>query len=265
MRTRADSPTKTCTEDGCHNPLRARGLCGTHYNRTQPNRYPQVELACEGCGATVLKDKRVQRYQSVQCGSQLCRHWIQWGAWSSDLPRFHISKFLDQTCRVQLPISRPCEWCGVSFITHKEAQRFCTRICKLKQSKATRRGIEHNAIGTYSWADITRLWLTFNRACAYCATPTPLDLIQAEHVLALSRGGANNLTNLLPSCGPCNADKRDLSLTAWATDRARRGLPRVITHWNTDDVRYSHLTSVRAAARPDLDLRTCLRGVGTHP
>lgn len=33
QRNRADSPTKVCTEDGCVNPLRARGLCSTHYNK----------------------------------------------------------------------------------------------------------------------------------------------------------------------------------------------------------------------------------------
>ena len=34
MRTRSDSPTKNCTLDGCEKPLRARGMCATHYNAT---------------------------------------------------------------------------------------------------------------------------------------------------------------------------------------------------------------------------------------
>lgn len=72
---------------------------------------------------------------------------------------------------------------------------------------------------------------------------TPLSEIQAEHVQPLSRGGANGTTNLLPSCGPCNADKRDLALMDWNPDRERRGLAPVKTTWHPSDDRYQHLVS----------------------
>ncbi|QIS38632.1 HNH endonuclease [Clavibacter capsici] len=89
--------------------------------------------------------------------------------------------------------------------------------------------------------DVTKLWVLFDKACAYCGTPTPLDLIHPEHVVAISRGGANNTTNLLPSCNRCNGDKRDLSLAAWAESRVARGLTPVTTTWDEGDPRYKHL------------------------
>lgn len=243
MRTQADSPTKTCTKDGCVRPLRARGLCASHYNQQhQPNRYTRVMMPCSGCGAVVVKEKRTRRYATVQC-SQLCRHWIQWGAWSSAWPKPERKAPTPKS----LPVLRAyqCAWCGTHETSTRNDAKFCSRECKKRHYKMRRRATEAGASGTYTWADIARLWVTFDKACAYCASPTPLTEIQAEHVVALSVGGANNTTNLLPSCGPCNADKRELMLNAWATDRARRGLLAVTTSWRDDDARYRHLTSVR--------------------
>jgi 5-methylcytosine-specific restriction endonuclease McrA len=84
-----------------------------------------------------------------------------------------------------------------------------------------------------------RIAARFNYRCAYCgATPDRLDV---EHVTPLSRGGANETSNLLPTCLLCNSDKRDLTLTEWAEDRARRNLPPRVTAWEPTDKRYWHL------------------------
>lgn len=45
----------------------------------------------------------------------------------------------------------------------------------------------------------------WNRTCAYCqATDCPL---QIEHIVALSKGGSNRISNLALACGPCNQKK----------------------------------------------------------
>ncbi|WP_396653194.1 HNH endonuclease [Microbacterium sp. BE35] len=82
--------------------------------------------------------------------------------------------------------------------------------------------------------------------CAYCTEHLPAADLQAEHVTPLSRGGDNGLNNILPSCAPCNSDKRDLLLSEWNTDRERRGLPPRITTWSDTDARYQHLTQAVA-------------------
>ena len=134
-----------------------------------------------------------------------------------------------------------CEWCGLEGSTHQTIARFCSDWCARKNGKMRRRARERGATGTYSWAQVTRLWMAFNKSCAYCRRPTPLDQIQAEHVTALSRGGTNSFNNILPSCGPCNQDKQALSLTAWAATRAKRNLPPVVTTWDALDPLYVHL------------------------
>lgn len=48
----------------------------------------------------------------------------------------------------------------------------------------------------------------FNGACAYCLAPaTTMD-----HVVALSRGGAHDPSNVVPACRFCNFSKHDKSL-----------------------------------------------------
>lgn len=92
-----------------------------------------------------------------------------------------------------------------------------------------------------------RIAQRFAFRCAYCdAMPEP-GLLHPDHVVPLSRGGPNTVSNLLPSCNRCNGDKRDLSLAEWAEDRARRGLTARRTSWGMEDRRFMHLTSVLAA------------------
>lgn len=83
-----------------------------------------------------------------------------------------------------------------------------------------------------------RIYLKQGKVCAYCEQPV-VGLPDPEHVLPLSRGGRNDTTNLVAACRACNTDKNDLTLTEWAADRERRGLPPVRT--DLPRATYSHL------------------------
>lgn len=102
-------------------------------------------------------------------------------------------------------------------------QVMCSRWCKQKASKARRRALERGASGTYTWSEVTRIWISINRCCAYCDQPT--TTYEPDHVIPLSKGGSNSITNVVPSCPLCNSDKRDLLLIEWYEDRQRRQLP----------------------------------------
>lgn len=232
---------RLCSVDECNKRHKAKGLCGTHYNQQDPNRHKKITVTCESCGNPALKESRARRYKGTYC-SEYCRDYAKWGPRSSRLPPTHWVFWIGKTCEWAPPESFNCGWCEQPSMVMGNRDTYCSDACRLRSKRARRRGREHGAHGTYTWAQVVKLWASFNRCCAYCRVPTQLNDIQPEHVVALSRGGANNIGNMLPSCMPCNADKRDLSLAEWERDRARRNLPPVVTQWHTSDPLYSHLT-----------------------
>lgn len=46
-----------------------------------------------------------------------------------------------------------------------------------------------------------------NGHCAYCGCELEYKDMQVDHVIAVGRGGSNDIDNLLPACRQCNYDK----------------------------------------------------------
>lgn len=262
---------RTCDVDGCGKAHRARGLCMAHWNLTHGNRekrYPVESVPCGYCGVACLKRK--DKTRPLRFCSYLCRDlWrIETGTnprpsdeamrrargaprqvrdpMSCPIPADHPARWYGDSSALEY---RACVWCGQTYpcrAGHK-TRIYCTDRCKDKARRCRRRGSESVAgIGVWTWADFMRVARRFHYCCAYCGTKP--DRLDADHVLALSRGGQNVLNNLLPACLMCNSDKRDLTLPEWDEDRRRRGLPPRCTNWGPEDSRYHHLTLGTAAA-----------------
>ena len=232
---------RTCTGCGVgFTPTHGRQRCCTTACRKPAHR--KVVKVCDACGIQCEKYAGKQRYAGTYC-STLCRDYGVYGPTSCAIPPAHWARNFGSTSTWTAPLIRNtghCSWCGERNPRHASA-KFCSKKCQTQQHRADRRGREHGAVGTYSYAQIVRLWVSFDKTCAYCSTRTLLADVQAEHVVPLSRGGENHVGNLLPSCAACNSDKRDLFLDEWAIDRKRRGLSPVRTTWPENDVRYRHL------------------------
>lgn len=240
---------RTCSLPDCEKKHSARGLCVTHYNRLhQPGAHPAYAINCETCGEAHVTKRKGSRFCSL-----LCRDiWRNSGRpTSSELPLNHPVSRLLRGLPAQVPLPVPkkriavlsleCGWCGAQFSTRKQAQRMCSRRCAVKAKRVRRRGQELGWSSHYTWAEVMRLFLKLGKRCAYCTEvidgqPDP------DHVMPLSRGGSNSITNILPCCGACNSDKRDLLLSEWNADRARRKMPARIVA----DPRWTHLTSTGA-------------------
>ena len=48
--------------------------------------------------------------------------------------------------------------------------------------------------------------------CVYCGRKAPDVILEVDHVFPVSKGGDNNITNLITSCVDCNSGKRDIPL-----------------------------------------------------
>lgn len=60
--------------------------------------------------------------------------------------------------------------------------------------------------------DRTAIFAAYDNECVYCGAPAE----HLDHVVPLSKGGADAAHNLLPACPPCNLSKSDKSLAEWA-------------------------------------------------
>ena len=87
-----------------------------------------------------------------------------------------------------------------------------TRIQNVRRW-ARKKGAE----GTFDLDDWGALCDAFDNCCAYCGTDEKLTV---DHVIPLSKGGRNDLGNLLPACLSCNCSKNDTDLRTWLMSRA---------------------------------------------
>lgn len=51
------------------------------------------------------------------------------------------------------------------------------------------------------WLDLCAKW---DQKCAYCGEQKPLTM---DHVIAVSKGGIHEISNIVPACKPCNTRK----------------------------------------------------------
>ena len=233
---------RTCEVDGCERKHVARGLCSNHYNQMhQPQRHKRVPITCDACGETVVKFPS-SKYANRFC-SLACRDFFRFGPASCSLADRPKPKAAPKPKPARfVPEARQCSWCGCEFTAGRPGQRLCSRDCKVKAKRMRRRGRSAKAGGSYTWSEVIRILLDLDRRCAYCD-----ELVDGEpdpdHVVPLSRGGSNSITNILPCCRLCNSDKRDLLLSEWNDDRKRRGLPPRMTSWTPSDIRSRHLAA----------------------
>ncbi|MFZ3557121.1 HNH endonuclease [Streptomyces sp. BH055] len=72
------------------------------------------------------------------------------------------------------------------------------------------------SLPVWVWAMV----LTANQGlCVYCGSRSAITL---DHVIPLSRGGAHNSSNLVPSCTPCNEEKQARTPVEWFLQRELR-------------------------------------------
>jgi 5-methylcytosine-specific restriction endonuclease McrA len=77
-------------------------------------------------------------------------------------------------------------------------------------SKQRRRAREANAEGTFSWIEWQLLLTQYERRCLKCEVHeslTPEGYLTHDHVIPLSRGGSNFISNIQPLCMTCNRSK----------------------------------------------------------
>jgi len=217
-------------------------------------------VTCDCCGVEFERAKRIPRYEGVFC-SYLCRDYTRAGRpLAHDLPATHWAIAWGTTCTWEPPADAPatfttgrCAECGEWFTAAGIVTviDYCSMSCRRRVKKRARRAREHHAPGNFRYGQVMAQYRRQGNVCAYCKKPS-VGLPDPEHVVPLSRGGRNDMSNIVAACRQCNTDKSDLTLSEWSASRAARRLTPVDTRLN--DKAFTHLsidesTVTKAATR----------------
>lgn len=82
------------------------------------------------------------------------------------------------------------------------------------RSRAARR---RGGFGSHTVPEWQELLSSYADMCAYCLEPAE----SRDHVVPLSRGGSDDIDNLVPACLTCNKSKNDKPLLLWLLNRPR--------------------------------------------
>ncbi len=228
---------RTCTIEGCDRKHQAKGLCHPHYNKLRDkSRHQKVATPCAVCGKVEMKYPTTKKRRQV-CGPD-CWYRLTFGRprpgaelVAYDRPptvRSVIAPTLVIPSSSQPFTSGACGWCGEWYVSDGRVtgfpSRWCSRACARRAGRAARRARESGSTGTYTWAEVIGVFLKLGRRCAYCdqvvdGQPDP------DHVVPLSRGGRNGMSNIVPCCRSCNSEKGARTISEWVAWRAERGKP----------------------------------------
>jgi hypothetical protein len=88
-----------------------------------------------------------------------------------------------------------------------------TTVARKAVYLAKRRAVEvEGNFTSQDWLDLMRLW---NWKCAYCEVKLTRGTRSTDHIVPLTKGGANEKDNIVPCCRSCNSKKNNRLLSEW--------------------------------------------------
>src|SRR5262245_8489620 len=200
---RIREPGRNCSIEGCNEPHESRGYCAKHATRWRKHGDADVVLASGGWN---------RRTELPPCAIDGCTELAGTPGTAHGLCRPHykrLYRYGDPTA----PSRRTYKHDGPCLLNGCDRPERVLGLCRPHYNSAAnhkRRAILHG-LAEHHTADEWRAKLSeYDGACAYCGEPATTK----DHVVPISKGGANTIDNIVPACKSCNSRKRD-TLDGW--------------------------------------------------
>jgi 5-methylcytosine-specific restriction endonuclease McrA len=80
-------------------------------------------------------------------------------------------------------------------------------------AKRFRRALKYGVKGSFTNDEWENLKTEYGNRCAYCNSNS--NKVYADHIIPISRGGPNDISNIVPACKSCNSSKQNKPLLLW--------------------------------------------------
>jgi 5-methylcytosine-specific restriction endonuclease McrA len=186
-----------------------------------PNKDREKERAYQRQYYLDHRDERIakanlrQKEKKVELNvSRKKRYWEQLGFREQELERF--SQFrVDNRERLNAK-RRDQYWADIEKSRKRVRDYQDANPDQMRTRIIRRRARLAGATGNHTTQEWIVKKMLFANLCAYCGEAKPL---QREHKIPIFRGGSNDISNIVPSCGLCNLRK------GFKTDREFLGIP----------------------------------------
>ncbi|CAN7362413.1 HNH endonuclease [Paenibacillus sp. LjRoot56] len=200
-----------CSVGGCEREHVAKGYCSGHYQRFMTHGDPLK-------GGAEISGRNFDN--NGKCSVEGCR-----GAYKSrGYCAKHYKRLTDHGD--VLKSSRNYENNGKCSIENCDSEYHQHDLCKkhFRESNLSRlqvkvyghkrRSLKRNSmVNDFTAKDWSKSLNHFNNECAYCGCTD--KQIHQEHVVPISRGGSNTITNIIPACETCNTSKGSTLIEKW--------------------------------------------------
>lgn len=92
---------------------------------------------------------------------------------------------------------------------------------KVKHWRALRKYRERGAPGSHSHVEWLEKCSLSSWLCFYCGTLLDQKTVTRDHVVPISRGGSNDIDNIVPCCSSCNSKKKDKAIEEFCAKEAK--------------------------------------------
>lgn len=123
-------------------------------------------------------------------------------SWRGGLP-----KCLDCDKKVSVKTYKRCHACNSKFLIGNKVYNFKGGYENKLILNKKRRALKLGAKGSHSLKEWQALKLKYNHMCLCCKQQEPFIKLTEDHIVPLTCGGSDDISNIQPLCFSCNARK----------------------------------------------------------